>query len=93
MKICRAESALCARAPVDILAVDRLADGDGRGRCGALGGGGSVDVASGVPYVLNRPPILGHCYHEMRSQLWLAPKISSNQGSLADLIGWMLDRA
>ena len=33
-----------ARAPVDVLAVDRLADGDGRGRCGALGSWGSVGV-------------------------------------------------
>jgi hypothetical protein len=36
-----------ARAPVDVLAVDRLADGDGQGRCGALGGWGSVDVRFG----------------------------------------------
>jgi uncharacterized protein (DUF433 family) len=32
------------------LAVDRLADGDGRGGCGALGGWGRSAYASGVAY-------------------------------------------
>jgi hypothetical protein len=36
-----------ARAPVYVLALDPLAGGDGRGRCTALGGLGSVDVRFG----------------------------------------------
>jgi hypothetical protein len=39
-----------ARALVGVLAVDRLADGDGRGRCGALGGWDRSAYASGVAY-------------------------------------------
>jgi Protein of unknown function (DUF433) len=46
-RLTRTESALCVWAPVDVLAADRLADGDGRGRRGALGGWGSVDVRFG----------------------------------------------
>jgi hypothetical protein len=42
-----AYSALYARAPADVSVVDRLEDGDGRGRCGALGGWGSVAVRFG----------------------------------------------
>jgi uncharacterized protein (DUF433 family) len=46
----RADSALCAREPVDVLAVDRLAAGDRRGRCGASAAGVRSAYAWGVAY-------------------------------------------